>query len=72
MIALENIGDGKHQIKGTAVVAAAGDGGALQGIGELQELELCQPVALLKGCKGVVLLVRRQSTDGAGQSGGRF
>ena len=71
VIALENIGDGKHQIKGTAVVAAAGDGGALQGIGELQEFELCQPVALLKSGQGVVLLVWRELTGGARERGGR-
>ena len=57
VIALENIGDGEHQIKGTAVVAAAGDGGALQSIGELEELQFSQPVALLKGGESVVLLV---------------
>ena len=62
MIALEKIGDGEHQVKGTAVVAAAVDGGPLQGVGELQEFELRQPVALLNGSKGLVLLVR-QATE---------
>jgi hypothetical protein len=40
-----------------AVVTAAADGGALQGIGELEQIELRQPVALLKGSQGVILLV---------------
>jgi hypothetical protein len=56
VIGFEDVGNGEHQIKGAAVVAAAGDGGALQGIGELQKLEFSQPVALLKGGKGVILL----------------
>jgi hypothetical protein len=56
VIGFQNVGDGEHQIKGAAVVAAAGEGGALQGIGELQEIEFRQPVALLQGRKGVVLL----------------
>ena len=57
VIGLENIGDGEHQIKGAAVVAAAGDSGALHGIGELEQIELCEPVTLLKGGKGMVLLI---------------
>jgi len=65
VIALEHVGDGEHQIKCTAVVTTAGDGGALQGIGELEEFELSQPVALLKGGESVVLLVGRQLTGWA-------
>ena len=61
VIGFQNVGDGEHQIKGAAVVAAAGEGGALQGIGELQEIELRQPVALLQGSKGVVLLVGKDA-----------
>ena len=49
MIALENIGDGEHQIEGATVIATAADGGALQSIGELEQIEFRQPVALLKG-----------------------
>ena len=59
VIGLEHIGDGDHQIKRAAVVAATGDGTALQGVGELQELQLSEPVTLLKGSQGVVLLVRQ-------------
>ena len=57
VIGLEHIGDGNHQIKRAAVIAATADGTALQGIGELEEVELCEPVTLLKGGKGVVLLI---------------
>jgi hypothetical protein len=71
VIALEHVGDGEHQVKGAPVVAAAGDGGPLQGIGELQELQLSEPVALLKSGQGVVLLVGRELGGGAGQSRGR-
>ena len=67
VIALENIGDGEHQVKCTAVVAATCDGGALQGISELEEFELRQPVALLKGSEGVILLVRRELGSWTGQ-----
>ena len=66
VIALEHVGDGEHQIKGTAVVPAAVDGGPLKCIGQLQEFKFRQPVTLLKGGEGMVLVVRRQFTDGAG------
>ena len=59
MIGLEDIGDGEHQIERAFVVFTAADRAALQGIGELQEFELRKPVALFKGSKGVVLLVRQ-------------
>ncbi len=56
VIGLENIGDGEHQVERAFVISTAADGRALQGIGELQELEFSQPVALLKGSQGVILL----------------
>jgi len=59
VIALENVGDGEHQVERAFVVAAAGAGTALQGVGELEEVELREPVALFKGSKGVVLLEGR-------------
>ncbi len=71
VIALEHIGDGEHQIKGAAVVTATADGGSLQGIGELQELKLSEPVALLKSGQGVVLLVGREPGGWTGQRSGR-
>ena len=58
VISLQNVGNGEHQVESTAVVAAAGDSGALQGIGELEQIELRQPVALLKGSQGVILPAR--------------
>ena len=58
VISLEHVGDGEHQIKRAADIAAAADRAALQGVGELEEFQLRQPVALFKGSKGVVLLVR--------------
>ena len=56
MIGFQHVGDGDHHIEGAAVVTAAGDGGALQSRAQLQEIQFLQPVALLKGRKGVVLL----------------
>jgi hypothetical protein len=64
VIALENIGDGEHQVEGAAVIAATADGTALQGIGELQKLQLSEPVTLLKGSKRVVLLIRKAAELG--------
>jgi len=57
VIGPEHIGDGNHQIKRAAVIAATAGGTALKGIGELEKFELCEPVTLLKGCKGMVLLI---------------
>jgi hypothetical protein len=57
VIGLEHVGDGEHQVERAPVVATAADGVALQSIGELEQLQFRQPVALLKGSKGVVLLV---------------
>ena len=53
MTSFQNVGNGEHETEGATVVAATHNGAPLQGIGELQELELSQPVALLKGGKGV-------------------
>jgi hypothetical protein len=71
VIGFQHVGDGEHQVECTAVVATTGDGGALQGIGELEQLEFGEPVTLLKGGQGVVLFVRRQDTGGARESSGR-
>jgi len=49
VVCLKDVGDGDHQIKRAAVIAATADRAALEGVGELQEFELRQPVALLKG-----------------------
>jgi len=64
VIGLEYIGNGEHQIKGAAVVAAAGDSGALQRISELEQLEFSKLVALLAGGEGVVLLIRKAAETG--------
>jgi len=64
VIGLEDIGDGEHQVERAFVVAAAADRAALQGIGELEEVELREPVTLLKGGKGVVLLIRKTAGTG--------
>ena len=71
VIALEDVRDSEHQIERAAVVTAAADGGSLQGIGELQEFQFSEPVALLKGSKGVVLLVGRELGGWTGQRSGR-
>ncbi len=55
VIGLETIGDGKHQFKGAFVVSATGDGSVLQDIGELEDLQFSEPIALFKVSKGVVL-----------------
>ena len=49
VIALEHIGDGDHHVERFGVVAAAAQGLAVQGLTELQQFELRQPVALLTG-----------------------
>lgn len=64
VMALEHIGYGDHQVKGTVVVAASGDGCPLQSIGELEKLQFSEPVTLLKGSKGVVLLIRKAAELG--------
>ena len=56
VISFQDIRDADHQIKGPAVVGAAGEGIALQGLTKLEEIQLRQPVALLKGGEGVLLL----------------
>ncbi len=61
VITLEYVGDGEHQVERAPVVATAAHGAALQGVGELEELQLRQPVALLKSGKGVVLLVGKDA-----------
>ena len=56
VIGFQDVSDADHQVKSPAVVGAASEGIALQGLAELQEIELRQPVALLKGGEGMLLL----------------
>ena len=67
VIALEDVGDGEHQVERAFVISTTADRAVLQGIGELQEFQLRQPVALLKGSEGVILLVRRELGSWTGQ-----
>lgn len=64
VVGLEDIGDGEHHVERLAVVAAALTGGALQGLAELEQLELLEPVALLKGREGVALLLLQERLMG--------
>jgi len=66
VIALEDVGDGEHQVERAFVISIAADGIALQRSGELKQFELRQPIALLKGGKGVVELKRAELVGGAG------
>ena len=56
MIAFEQVGDTDHHIKGGVVVTALGKGAAVQGIAQVEEIQFREPVALLKGSQGVILL----------------
>ena len=64
MIGFEHIGDGDHHVERLAVVTAALAGGALQALTELEQLELLEPVALLKGGEGVPMLLVLQRLRG--------
>ena len=66
MIAFEQVGDTDHHIKGSVVVTALGKGAALQGIAQVEEIKFREPVALLKGSKGMELLAGKQIASGAG------
>lgn len=59
VIGLEDIRDADHEVKSAAVVGAKGEGRSLQGLTELEQVEFSQPVALLKGGNGVLLLQER-------------
>ena len=49
MVELEHIRDGDHQIEELCLKAAPLIGEGFEFLGELQQLELGEPVALLKG-----------------------
>ena len=49
MVELEHIGNGDHQIEELSFKAAPLIGEGFEFLGELQQLELGEPVALLKG-----------------------
>ena len=66
VIAFEQVGDTDHHIKGSVVVTAIGKGAALQGIAKVEEIQFREPVALLKGSKGMELLAGKQASSGAG------
>ena len=66
MIAFEQVGDTDHHIKGGVVVTALGQGAALQGIAQVEEIQFREPVALLKGSKGMELLAGKQVAGRAG------
>ncbi len=67
MIAFEQIGDTDHHIKGSVVVTAIGKGAAMQGIAKVEEIQFREPVALLKGSKGMELFAGKQVSGGAGR-----
>ncbi len=66
MIAFEQVGDTDHHIKGGVVVTALGQGAALQGVTQVEEIKFSELVALLKSGKGMELLAGKQVTGGAG------
>jgi hypothetical protein len=65
VIAFEQVGDTDHHIKGSVVVTAIGKGAAMQGIAKVEEIQFREPVALLKGSKGMELLAGKQASSGA-------
>ena len=64
MIAFEQVGDTDHHIKGGVVVAALGKGAAMQGIAQVEEIQFREPIALLKGSKGMELPAWKQVSGG--------
>jgi hypothetical protein len=64
VIAFEQIGDADHHIKGGVVVTALGQSAAMQGIAQVEEIQFREPVALLKGSKGMVVLAWKQVSGG--------
>ena len=66
MIGFEQVGNTDHHIKGGVVVAALGKGAAMQGIAQVEEIQFREPVALLKGSKGMELPAGKQGSGGAG------
>ena len=66
MIAFEEIGDTDHYIKGGVVVTALGKGTAMQGSAQVEEIQFREPVALLKGSKGMELPAWKQVSGVAG------
>ena len=66
MIAFEQVGDTDHHIKGGVVVTALGLGAAMQGIAKVEEIQFREPIALLKGGKGMELVAWKHVTGGAG------
>ncbi len=66
MIAFEQIGNTDHHIKGRVVVTALGQGAAMQRIAQVEEIQFREPIALLKGSKGMELLEGKQASSGAG------
>ena len=65
VIAFEQVGDGDHHIKDGVVVAAIGEGAALEGFPEVEQIQLRQSVTLLKGRKGVAWAEGRELAGGA-------
>ena len=66
MVAFEQVGNTDHHIKGCVVVTAVGQSAALQGIAQVEEIQFCEPIALLKGGKGMELPAGKQVRGGAG------
>jgi hypothetical protein len=66
VIAFEQVGDTDHHIKGGVVVAALGKGAALQGIAQVEEIQFREPIALLKGSKGMELPAWKQVSGRVG------
>jgi len=64
VIAFEQVGDTDHDIKGGVVVAALEMGAAMQGIAQVEEIKFREPVALLKGGKGMELPAWKQVSGG--------
>ena len=66
MVAFEQVGNTDHHIKGGVVVTPLGKGTALQGIAQVEEIQFREPVALLKGGKGMELPAWKQVSGRVG------
>ena len=63
VIGFQHVGDGDHDIEGAAVVTAAGDGAALQGRAQLQEITFHCPCSRRRSVNALKMLGRDELSE---------